>query len=428
VTINLAGNSNVYAYYGYGAVGKPNWGKRVAVIVNGTNGSMAGVNQLLTGLKKGSVLGGIDQQEYRTIQLHTAAEQKAGRTMSDYDFTVTKYDMLAPAVTLASHRVADFKTGWGIDKQKVAHMAFSDVRPSELPPGFISKWDSNAFPAETIAMQGFGVLVNNNLYKALMARDVREGEITDPACDTSDASMLLAKCQPGITVADYSALMKGKITSAAEFLRDSAETRVLNLNRYVATHGAQIATQIMFAGQANYAGKKPLATGFVIAGSDFISGYLPSLAINPGFNVMTNVGTTDLINRVKSDTTGLSIGVAYLGQSAFSRFGYFPYAPPDLQTARWIKLDRSPNFRPDGTVDTKQRTGLQLGYPFAFEFVALKSYKLMPPYLDIANEIVNGLKDPANDVTGFAYIGSDDGTKNTTWTRGGSNYFPLSKY
>ncbi|WP_408598031.1 hypothetical protein [Limnohabitans sp.] len=431
VTIKLSGAGDAYAYYGYGAAGKPYMDKRVAVIVNGTNGSMAGVNQLLTGLKKGSVLNGVDNLEYITIQLHTAAAQKAGLTMADTDLqTVTNYDVvtnkLTPIVTLASHRVADFKTGWGIDKQKVAHMAFSDVRPSEFPPGMITSWDPKAFPAETIAMQGFGVLVNNNMYKALMARDVREGEITDLACDASDASMLLSKCQPGITLADYSALMKGNITSAAEFVRDKSENRVLNHNRRIGIIGSQIATQIIFAGQANYAGKAPLATGFAIVGKDTIMTNIQTLAVNPGFNVITHWATAALVNQVKYDYTGLSIGVASLAHAYANGLGFG--LSPESQTARWIKLDRSPNFKPDGSIDTKLRTGLQLGYPFVFEFVTLKPAKLMSPYLDIANEIVSGLKDPANDVTGFAYIASYDGTKNTTWTRGGNNYFPLSKY
>jgi len=54
VTINLSGNSNALAYYGYGATGTTWAGKRVAVIYNSTNGSHAGVNQPLTGLKTGS--------------------------------------------------------------------------------------------------------------------------------------------------------------------------------------------------------------------------------------------------------------------------------------------------------------------------------------------------------------------------------------
>jgi len=434
VTINMPGNYNAYAYYGYGAAGKSYAGKRVAVIFNHANGSMAGVNQLLTNLKTGTVQNSVEQQEYITVKLHTAADQKAGITMPAADVTVTNASALAPVVTLAATRVADFKTAWGMDKQKVAHMAFSDVRPSEFTPGLIARWDSKAFPSETIAMQGFGVVVNNNMYKALMARDVREGQITDVACDSSDASMLLAKCQPGITSADYAALMNGKITSAAEFLRDSAEPRILTLNRYTSSHGTQIATQIMFAGQANYAGKTPLATGFDMVGLEspyfnrqqiWVWGVRESL----GFIVITNLSTVDLIFRVSNDESELSIGVASLVSLASFRFGpNANSATPKLQTARWVKLDRSPNFKPDGTVDSTQRAGLQVGYPFAFEFQALKSAKLTGYYSALYADIVNGLKDPANNPTGIAYIGSPDASKNTVWTRGGNNYFPLGKY
>ena len=212
VTINLSGNSNAYAYYGYGAAGKSWAGKRVAVIINSTNGSMAGVNQLLTGLKSGSVEGGIDQQEYKTIQLHTAAAQKAGTAMPDADVTVTTASALAPVVTLAATRIADMKTAWGVDKQKVAHMAFSDVRPSEATPGQIAKWDPKSFPSETIAMQGFGVLVNTNMYKALQARDIAAGRMA-AACQ-DDVSTVA--CQPNIFTADYTALMTGKVAAAAD--------------------------------------------------------------------------------------------------------------------------------------------------------------------------------------------------------------------
>jgi hypothetical protein len=433
VTINLSGNTNPYAYYGYGATGKSYAGKKVAIIVNGTNGSMAGVNQLLTGLKSGSVEGGADQKEYITIQLHTAAAQKAGTAMPDADVTVNTASALAPVVTLAATRVADFKTAWGTDKQKVAHMAFSDVRPSEATPGQIAKWDPKAFPSETIAMQGFGVVVNNNMYKALMARDVIAGRITDAACDSSDASILLAKCQPTVFTSDMTALITGKTTSAAAFLGDTAETRVLNLSRRPNSSGTQAATQIRFAGQANYVGKTPLATGFNMAGADgatFTNGVVSTTtdAVNAGFNVFTNSGTGDLIKKVQGDSTGLSIGVASLDNAAASKFGANngTAATRDLETARWVKVDgKSPNFKVDGTVDSKQRVGLQSGYDFAFEFQTVKSAKLAGDYNAIYSDIVAGLKDPAANLTGIAYIGG--ATNATVWTRGGNNFFPLNK-
>ncbi|NQW94214.1 MAG: hypothetical protein HQ446_09305 [Polaromonas sp.] len=447
-TLAQTGNSNVYGYFGTGAAGTAWAGKKVAVIVNGTNGSLAGVNQLLTGLKSGSVEATVDQKEFITMQLHTATAEKAGTAMAADQITSATGTAIAATVTFVAGRTADFKTAWGKDKQKVAHMAFSDVRPSEATPGQVAAWAPAAFPSETIAMQGFGVVVNNNMYKALMARSVRDGNLPS-ACDSAvDANMLLAACQPSISTVDYTALMTGKTTDANGFLRTTGETKVLNLNRRPNSSGTQAATQIRFAGQANFFGAaKSLANVtngilaktvpvFDMAGADaatVTAGVVSTTvdAVNAGFNVKTNSGTGDLIKSVQADTAGLSIGVASLDNAAASKFGASngAAASPDLETARWVKLDGvSPNFKGDGAVDAKQRVGLINGYDFAFEFQTIKSSKLAAPYSDIYTAIVNGLKDPAANLTGVAYINSSDATKNTKYTRGANNNFPLNKY
>jgi hypothetical protein len=284
-------------------------------------------------------------------------------------------------------------------------------------------------------MQGFGVLVNNNMYAALMAREVREGRMDASCVSTDAANLLLAKCQPSVSSADMAALITGKADSAAKFLRDTTEARVLNLSRRPNSSGTQAATQIRFAGQANYIGKTPLATGFDMIGADgatFLNGAVSTttVAVNAGFNVYTNSGTSDLIKKVQGDTTNLSIGVASLDNKAASKFGASggAAASRDLETARWVKVDGiSPNFKGDGTVDGDQRAALQAGYSFAFEFQTIKSSKLAGDYSAIYSDIVTGLKDPAKNLTGIAYIGSTDATKNTTWTRNENNYFPLNK-
>ncbi|NQW94039.1 MAG: hypothetical protein HQ446_08405 [Polaromonas sp.] len=435
VTITTAISADMYAYYGYGAANTTWAGKRVAVIVNGKNGSMAGVNQLLTGLKSGSVEAAVDQKEYETIKLHTAAAQKAGVSMSDANVTVSTVSALAPVVVLAAAQKADFKTAWGVDKQKVAHMAFSDVRPSEATPGQIAKWAPATFPSETIAMQGFGVVVNNAMYKALMKREVTEGRLHTDCDSTVDANLLLAQCQPNVSSADMAALLTGKTLSSALFLRDATVTTPLNLNRRPASSGTQAATQIRFAGEANFVGKTPIAgtTALDMIG-DEISGSTVSLNIVdsiPLMTVTTHSGTSTLISAVRANT-GLGIGVASLDNSAASKFGTV-VAPAttvaaDLQNARWVKVDGiSPNFLGNGSLDSKQRAGLQAGYSFAYEFQTLKSAKLAGDYLGIYSTIVTGLKDPAANLTGVAYIGSTDTAKNTAWTRGGNNFFPLNK-
>ena len=431
-SIARKGDSNTYAYYGFGAAGTTWVDKKVLVIVNGTNGSMAGVNQLLTGLKQGSVENGVQMNEFITFKLHTAADQKAGKTMVDADFDVfddkkTPFSVPkdhVPTVTLAAARVEDFKKAWGGDKQKVAHMAFSDVRPSEATPGQIAKWAPASFPADIIAMQGFGVLVNTNMYKALQARDIAAKRMSSTCQD----DMLTAACQPNISTADYTALMTGKVIAAA----DLGLTGALTLHRRPASSGTQAATQIRFAGQANYMGKVPLAQGFDMAGHEITN--TAGVAVGD-ITVKTHSGTADLIKEIYLDTTGLSIGVASLDNSA-TKLGAASVARDNGQTAFWVKLDGvSPDFTgaSDTALDSKYRTALKNGYSFAFEFVTLKSAKLAAPYADIYTKIVDGLKDATVDnnkgLTGIAYIGSTTyPANNTTWTRGGNNNFPLNKY
>lgn len=448
VTITTAASSDMYAYYGFSKA----TGKRLAVIINGKNGSMAGVNQLLSKLKYGSIENNADQQEYKTIKLLTAVQQKAnGSMVLDTDYT-TSGTPTALAATVALKnipaRLDDFKGAWGIDKQKVAHMAFSDVRPNEASPGQVAKWAPASFPSTTIAMQGFGVLVNNDLYTALIKREVREGRLTAAACPTSTAdeiaaTILLAACQPSVSRADMTALLTGKATSADSFLRTTGETKILKLNRRPATSGTQAATQIQFAGQYNYVGKAPIAG--VASFADLMAGSETTAAaanINADakMTVQTHSGTSALIAAVTDDATGYSIGVASLENAAASKLGAggLAAATPADQKARWVKVDNiSPNFKADGSVDTKQRVGLQNGYSFAFEFQTIKSAALAGDYLAIYDKIVAGLKAPAANLTGIGYIkGADfpafadtdqEASHKTTFVRNGNNYFPLSK-
>jgi hypothetical protein len=320
-SIAIAGDSNTYAYMGFGAEGlDAKWvGKKVAVIVNGVNGSMAGVNQLLTGLKQGSVEDGVPQNEFITMKLHSAADEKLGKTMTvadvnalgSFDSTKTPFSVPSnhvPTVTLAATRVEDFKKAWSKGKEKVSHMAFSDVRPSEATPGQIAKWDPKSFPAETIAMQGFGVLVNTKMYNALQARDIAAKRMASACQD----NLTDAPCQPSIFTSDYTALMTGNVTSAA----DLGLTGTLTLHRRPASSGTQAATQIRFAGQANFMGKTPLATGFDMVGDEIKN----STGVpNGSITVKTHSGTSDLISAIKADkgdTAGLSIGVVSLDNAA----------------------------------------------------------------------------------------------------------------
>jgi hypothetical protein len=433
-SIGLNGSKDQYAYYGYTKGANP---QRLAVIVNGTNGSMAGVIQLISKLKAGTVEGTDKKEEFKSvIKFLSKADDKAASSIPDTDLVA--YDAAnsafssAPTYTFASTRVTDAAKGLGKLGEKVAHMAFSDVRPSEATPGQIAKWDPKAFPSETIAMQGFGVLVNANMYKALQARDIAAGRMASACQD----DLLTAACQPNIFTVDYTGLITGKTSTIAGL--GLTGTSVLTLNRRPSSSGTQAATQIRFAGQENYIGKTPLNTGFNMVGSETAD---TTGLTNGDIVVKTHSGTSGLISEVRTGS-GLQIGIASLDNGADKKLGGDGVTAVTRanQEAFWVKLDGvSPDFKGNGTTDSKYRTALINGYSFAFEFQTLKDAKLADPYLAIYNAIVDGLKNPAIDLTGIAYIGSNDTTKNTLFTRGakagengvisgGNSYFPLNKY
>jgi hypothetical protein len=226
--------------------------------------------------------------------------------------------------------------------------------------------------------------------------------------------------------------MTGKVATAADL---NLGTRTLTLHRRPASSGTQAATQIRFAGQAAYVGKTPFTgltpalsiAAFDMAGSEITNSTGVSSMGSPAVNhvlVKTHSGTADLITAIRDDLEGLSIGVASLDNGP-TKFG----ADRAAQTAYFVKLDGvSPDVNAAGTgFDSKYRTALRNGYSFAYEFQTLKSSKLALPYSAVYTKIVNGLKDPANNLTGIAYIRSATEASNTTWTRGASSYMQINK-
>jgi hypothetical protein len=104
----------------------------------------------------------------------------------------------------------------------------------------------------------------------------------------------------------------------------------------------------------------------------------------------------------------------------------------------FVKVDGiSPNFV-NGALEAKQRGGIISGYPFVYAMQALTSAKLADPYKALATAVTTELQNPVANLTGIAYIGSTDATKNTPFLRtqaadpagkviSTANYAPLSK-
>jgi hypothetical protein len=188
----------------------------------------------------------------------------------------------------------------------------------------------------------------------------------------------------------------------------------------VSSSGTQAASNIFFAGQAGYNAKATAADGFatILAAGTAANGTV----------VTESAGTGDVITLVSGNTASYAIGVVSL-ENVYA----MAKASGKLKGALFVKLDGiSPNLSLDNdgntVVDAKHRVGMQAGYPFVFNMVSVKQGTLTGAYAAIADTINAGLVNPAGNLAGIAYIGSSDATKNTSYTREGSNnYLPLTK-
>jgi len=301
---------NTIAYIGYGASSIASIaGKRVMVVYNKANGSFSGVNNLLTGKGNGSTTDGTET----TLVTTTAAEQAttAARPGLHAGHHSQHRQPTTPSPPPTALPEATIASGWGADKQKVLHMALSDVRPSEAVPGVVASWKPASFPSQAVGLQGFGVAVNAPLYKALIAREVAANRMAS-TCNTSEdlsgaTYTLSADCQPSLSNAEYAALMTGKINAADALLGTTGDTKTITLNRRVKTSGTQAATKAFFVGRGFYNAKATATDGYLeplggTAGTPATSG---DLTVNTW-------STTDNVKDAINETTNYALGVVSL--------------------------------------------------------------------------------------------------------------------
>jgi len=415
--------TNTIGYIGIGATTAANTtagisGKRVLVIYNKANGSFAGVNQLLTG--KGGNL--------EEVTLKTATKKELAAGTSGVCTVVTESAAGTPSVlgaaTCAS--AVAFSSGWGADTvtQKKMHMALADVRPNEASPGVVKSWKPASFPSQTTGMQGFGVMVNPNLYTALITKEIAAGRLAS-SCSSSETVSgatytITAACVPNLSRAEYASIVTGKLTTADQLLGTTGDTKTINLARRTASSGTQAASNIYFANQQGY-NAKLIADGADSYADVKGAGTYGTMVVTEG------TATGDVITAVSGNTANYALGVVSI-ENVYSN----TVASSKLKGALFVKLEGvSPIHTTAGAIDAKARAGMLNGYPFAFQMQAIKSLTLAEPYLSISNYIVTALTDPSKDLAGIAYIGSSDATKNAAYTRftdaavSGGNYLPM---
>lgn len=356
--------------------------KKLLVVYNGTNGSAAGLNQLIAPSTFTTV-------EHLNIVLPTscAGVTTAGTVATpDGSLTMPNYT----CNTLAPIAAAD--------------LALSDVAPSEFAPGIVQT--GFALTTKRTGLEGFGVIVNAATYSALQAQNIADGLL--PSSCAGDNTT--AACQASIRSADYAAIanQNNSATMTSAFLVPSAGAAELKLCRRDAYSGTQASSNIFFldsvCGTLGYKGALPAVT---------------AADSTAAFSVVENAAT-GAVESCVSGASGYSLGVVSTGESegaADSATGARSY--------RFVKIDGvSPN------ADSLNRSTMIRGdYKFAMDMTA--SYKkttaTSAASIKVANAIITDLtKTSKSNLKGIGYIDTViDAAKSAKYTHGGNNCSPL---
>jgi len=334
-----------------------------------------------------------------------------------------------------------------------AGLAFSDVLPWELDHSTLKAANSAKMPdtysgkllkTQALALQGFGVAVNINLYKALQKRDIAAGRLPSNCQDNVAQTAAGAECRPNLSSLDYASLVsEGGVTTAAKWLGDATDLNKIALHRRVASSGTQAASNIYFL-RTNCQGygkdiSNALVTNEVLKN---VSVNLAGAPVKISFGgAMTPRGegtfgdltvvpqgeTGGVRSEIQKDTTGYSIGVVSL-ENTESKIG---------NNGRFVRLNGADPLLIKDAVDTTARVNLTNGrWPFAMEFQAV--YKTAASKLAgedaVRDEVIKSLKASDTALTGLAYFpgnnagltAADPLSKVTKVARaGGNNCAPL---
>jgi len=427
---STAKNATITGWYGRANVAGLSSSARLYVVYNSKDGSAAGVTQLIS---------------------KTSTEDLAQVVVPGEGCSVTSSLGASIVTAVCSKEVA-----------VEADMAFSDVLPWELDHAYLKEKNGNKMPdvssgkllkTTPVAMQGFAVAVNKNLYELLARRDIARG-VLPAECGTGStvatvtlstdywgtASSISAsqtgvvvigagdaianRCRPSISRAEYASLAgEGGVTSAAQWLGIPEASLAVTLNRRVVSSGTQAASSMYFLNSqcggygkditgvvTNAAGKNVNASllgapikstfGGAISPRTGVSATPGTLYGTPGTGVYVreHSETADVRSAIRGDTTGYAIGVVSLDGAESTSL---------LAGGRYIKVDGAhPMLKDDGSYDSSQRHALARGsYPFAFELQAVRKYTTKATALDIiTDKVISDVRGGSTALSGVAYF------------------------
>jgi hypothetical protein len=430
----LIGDSTSVGWFGYGKAGTASAGKRLYVAYN-PKGSIEGVMQVMS---------------------PKALEKEATWFYPGDD---GKCFLSSGTSTYFCGNPKAMETG----------LALSDVKPEEGDLVWMKaanggrtlpKYDSSALRSVPVGVQAFGLIVNNNFYKALRDRDIARGYL--PASCESEAysgvTTVTSACRPTMSRHEYASLVADPGATSLAFLgiANGASAKLVIDRRYGGS-GTQASSNIYFLN--NPCGGR----GFTSATAKALDGL--GLNIDKTDKVVSNTYGGGLIPKSgpegKPGVTGTPYGnISVLewttsgdmrsanGVSSTTDFhiAVNNVASDDNANWKWIKLD---GVDPIGS-DTGFKTGattatggaaapfnynLRTGrYPFAVVFYTVMTQasfrKTTDPVSKMAIELTDILKTPTVNLSGIASLpanasGSKAEMQGTLSRPGNNNCAPL---
>jgi hypothetical protein len=404
------GDSSAVGWYGYGKAGTNSAGKRVYIGYN-PKGSIEGVMQVMS---------------------TTAKEPEATWTYPGDD---GKCFVSSGTTTYFCGAYKAMETG----------LALSDVKPEEGDLVWMKaqnggkvlpKYDSTALRSVPVGLQAFGLIVNNNFYKALRDRDIARGYLP-ASCDSeaySGVTTVTSACRPTMSRHEYASLIaEGGATNLTFLLGASGSSSKLVVNRRYGGSGTQASSNVYFLdnpcggrGFASTTTKALDGLGLNIDKTDKVvsNTYGGGLIPRSGAAATSNVPVTGTAYNnisVVEWTSGSDLaGANGVGSTTDFQIGVRNVAADDNALWKWIKLDGvdpiggDNGFKSDATTASggaaapfnyNLRTGR---YPFAVVFYTVMTQasfkKTTDPVSKMAVELTNALATPTVNLNGIASL------------------------
>ena len=402
------GDSSSVGWYGYGKAGTNSAGKRVYIGYN-PKGSIEGVMQVMSTTAK----------EAEATWVYPGDDGKC-------------FTSAAPTYFCGAYKAME--TG----------LALSDVKPEEGDLVWMKaanggktlpKYDSTALRSVPVGLQAFGLVVNNNFYKALRDRDIARGYLP-ASCDSEafSGTTVTSACRPTMARHEYASLIaEGGATNLTFLLGASGASSSLVVNRRYGGSGTQASSNMYFLnnpcggrGFASTTTKASDGLGLNIDKTDKVvsNTYGGGLIPRSGTAATTSAAVTGTAYgniSVIEWTSGTDLaGTTGVGSTTDFQIGVRNVAADDNANWKWIKLDGvdpiggDNGFKSDATTASgaavapfnyNLRTGR---YPFAVVFYTVMTQasfkKTTDPVSKMAVELTNALAKAEVNLNGIASL------------------------